>query len=117
MIAVIDYGMGNLRSVQKALERVGGDARLVRTPDETRVRRYSQVLGGVFGLFSLVLTFVEARPTTQLGTLFTVIWVLGAFQLWAWALARLYVLAYPPVGSWSPAATCSRLTATRTWLR
>jgi glutamine amidotransferase len=34
MIAVIDYGMGNLRSVQKALERVGGDARLVRTPQE-----------------------------------------------------------------------------------
>jgi glutamine amidotransferase len=32
MIAVIDYGMGNLRSVQKALQRVGGDARLVRTP-------------------------------------------------------------------------------------
>jgi glutamine amidotransferase len=34
MIAVIDYGMGNLRSVQKALERVGGDARLVRSPQE-----------------------------------------------------------------------------------
>ncbi len=34
MIAVIDYGMGNLRSVQKALERAGGDARLVRTPSE-----------------------------------------------------------------------------------
>ena len=34
MIAVIDYGMGNLRSVQKALERVGGDARLVRAPQE-----------------------------------------------------------------------------------
>ena len=26
MIGIIDYGMGNLRSVQKALERVGGDA-------------------------------------------------------------------------------------------
>jgi len=34
MIAVIDYEIGNLRSVQKAIERVGGDARLVRTPDE-----------------------------------------------------------------------------------
>ncbi len=68
---------------------------VVRTPDETRVRRYAQALGGVFGLFSLVLTFVEARPTTQLGTLFTVFWVLGAFQLWAWALARMYLYAYP----------------------
>lgn len=32
MIAVIDYGMGNLQSVQKAIERVGGDARLVDSP-------------------------------------------------------------------------------------
>ena len=36
MIAVIDYGMGNIRSVQKALQRVGGDARLVRTPAEVQ---------------------------------------------------------------------------------
>ena len=28
-IAVLDYGIGNLRSAQKALERVGADARLV----------------------------------------------------------------------------------------
>jgi glutamine amidotransferase len=34
MIAIIDYGMGNLRSVQKAVERVGGEARLVTTPAE-----------------------------------------------------------------------------------
>ena len=32
MIAIIDYGMGNLRSVQKGLERVGGDARIVSNP-------------------------------------------------------------------------------------
>lgn len=29
MIAVVDYGMGNLRSVQKALARVGADVRIV----------------------------------------------------------------------------------------
>jgi glutamine amidotransferase len=29
VIAVLDYGIGNLRSAQKALERVGADARLV----------------------------------------------------------------------------------------
>jgi len=34
MIAVIDYGMGNLRSVQKALERVGQDARITRSAVE-----------------------------------------------------------------------------------
>jgi glutamine amidotransferase len=30
-IAILDYGMGNLRSVEKAFERIGADA--VRTPD------------------------------------------------------------------------------------
>jgi len=34
MIAIIDYGMGNLRSVQKAFERVGHDASIVSTPAE-----------------------------------------------------------------------------------
>jgi len=29
MIALVDYGMGNLRSVEKALTRVGGDVRIV----------------------------------------------------------------------------------------
>lgn len=32
VIAVIDYGMGNLASVAKALERAGGDVRLVDAP-------------------------------------------------------------------------------------
>ncbi len=32
MIAVLDYGIGNLRSAQKALQRVGGDAVLVTEP-------------------------------------------------------------------------------------
>ena len=34
MIAVLDYGIGNLRSAQKALQRVGADARLVEDPEE-----------------------------------------------------------------------------------
>lgn len=33
-IAVLDYGIGNLRSAQKALERVGADARLTDRADE-----------------------------------------------------------------------------------
>lgn len=33
-VAVCDYGIGNLRSAQKALERVGADARLVTRPEE-----------------------------------------------------------------------------------
>jgi len=33
VIAVLDYGIGNLRSAEKALQKVGGDARLTRDPD------------------------------------------------------------------------------------
>jgi imidazole glycerol-phosphate synthase subunit HisH len=34
MIAIIDYEAGNLRSVQKAFEFIGADARLTANPDE-----------------------------------------------------------------------------------
>ena len=34
MIALIDYGAGNLRSVFKALESVGGDVKIVESADE-----------------------------------------------------------------------------------
>jgi len=33
MIALLDYGAGNLRSVEKALRFVGGDVHLVQSPD------------------------------------------------------------------------------------
>ncbi|MGH9112465.1 MAG: imidazole glycerol phosphate synthase subunit HisH [Acidimicrobiales bacterium] len=36
LIAVLDYGIGNLRSAQKALERLGADARLTADPDLIR---------------------------------------------------------------------------------
>ena len=35
-IAVLDYGMGNRRSVEKALERVGARAEITRQPDDVR---------------------------------------------------------------------------------
>ncbi|MCP4379108.1 MAG: imidazole glycerol phosphate synthase subunit HisH [bacterium] len=34
MIGIIDYGMGNIRSVHRALERAGGDTMLVTGPDQ-----------------------------------------------------------------------------------
>ena len=34
MIGIIDYEIGNLRSVQRGLERAGAEARLIRTPGE-----------------------------------------------------------------------------------
>ena len=36
MIAIVDYGIGNLRSVEKALQSVGADARLVSKPELIR---------------------------------------------------------------------------------
>jgi len=36
MIALLDYGSGNLRSAHKALLKVGADAHVVRTPDGMR---------------------------------------------------------------------------------
>ncbi len=46
MIAVCDYGIGNLRSAEKALLAVGADARLVTTPDEA-AGAHGVVLPGV----------------------------------------------------------------------
>ncbi|MEW5897617.1 MAG: imidazole glycerol phosphate synthase subunit HisH, partial [Bacillota bacterium] len=34
MIAIIDYGMGNLRSVQKGFEKAGWSARIVQSAGE-----------------------------------------------------------------------------------
>jgi glutamine amidotransferase len=34
MISIVDYGMGNLRSVQKAFEKLGVAAKIVTRPDE-----------------------------------------------------------------------------------
>jgi glutamine amidotransferase len=46
VIALIDYGSGNVRSVQKALQQVGADVRLVTGPKEIRDAR-GVVLPGV----------------------------------------------------------------------
>src|SRR4051794_135758 len=46
MIAVLDYGIGNLRSAQKALQRVGADAVLTDDP-ELIARATGVVLPGV----------------------------------------------------------------------
>jgi imidazole glycerol-phosphate synthase subunit HisH len=54
MIAIVDYGMGNLRSVQKALEQVGSSATIVRTPEEL-ARADKVILPGV-GAFGDAMT-------------------------------------------------------------
>ncbi len=46
MIAVVDYGMGNLKSVKKALEKVGAKAIVTRNPDKIK-KAEGLVLPGV----------------------------------------------------------------------
>ena len=46
MIALIDYGSGNLRSVHKALLKVGAEVRIARRPEEMADAR-AAVLPGV----------------------------------------------------------------------
>jgi imidazole glycerol-phosphate synthase subunit HisH len=50
MIAIIDYGMGNLRSVQKALEAVGHAAQITGDPEQ--VRNASHVILPGVGAFA-----------------------------------------------------------------
>jgi glutamine amidotransferase len=56
---VLDYGMGNLRSIEKALERVG--ARAERTHDAERVRAADGVVLPGVGAFPMAMREVRAR--------------------------------------------------------
>ncbi|MDH7487695.1 MAG: imidazole glycerol phosphate synthase subunit HisH [Anaerolineae bacterium] len=50
MIAIVDYGMGNLRSVQKAIERVGGQAAITAEAEALKAARGVILPGvGAFG--------------------------------------------------------------------
>lgn len=44
LIAIIDYGMGNLHSVSKAIEHVAPDAKVLVTSDENRIREADRVV-------------------------------------------------------------------------
>jgi imidazole glycerol-phosphate synthase subunit HisH len=57
LIAVLDYGIGNLRSAQKALERVGADARL--TADEAIIRDATGVVLPGVGAFARCMDALE----------------------------------------------------------
>ncbi len=63
MIAVLDYGIGNLRSAQKALEKVGADARLVTDASAARGAR-GVVLPGV-GAFGRCMDALRASGLDQ----------------------------------------------------
>jgi len=59
MIAIVDYGVGNIRSVERALVHVGAQARLTADPDEL-ARADGIVLPGV-GAFAPALAKLSER--------------------------------------------------------
>ena len=74
-VAILDYGMGNLRSVEKALEKVGAEAEI--TADRERLSQRIMILPGV-GAFPKAMGRVKigldgwstagSRPVPVLGT-------------------------------------------------
>ena len=69
---------------------------LVRSTDPLRVKRYGRAAGGLVGLFSLVVVFIESPAMGVTGDIGTIAWVLALFLTWGWALARLYLVGFPP---------------------
>ncbi|MBI4580875.1 MAG: imidazole glycerol phosphate synthase subunit HisH [Planctomycetes bacterium] len=59
MIAIVDYGMGNLRSVQKGLEKVGSSARIVR--DGADVRAADKLILPGVGAFGDAMKHLKER--------------------------------------------------------
>jgi len=63
-IAILDYGMGNLRSVEKALERVGASAEV--TSDHERARAADGVVLPGVGAFPRAMERVRERGLDEL---------------------------------------------------
>jgi len=63
MIGIVNYGMGNLRSVQKALERVGSQAQVIDTPDQIE-NAQRLILPGV-GAFADGMEHLRERGMVQ----------------------------------------------------
>jgi glutamine amidotransferase len=63
MIAIVDYGMGNLRSVQKGLEKVGSAAEIVSAPEQVR-KADKLILPGV-GAFGDAMKHLRERGLVE----------------------------------------------------
>lgn len=63
MVAIIDYGMGNLRSVQKALEYIGETAEITR--DEQVVEKASHVILPGVGAFPDAIAMLQKTGLDQ----------------------------------------------------
>lgn len=64
LVAVLDYGIGNLRSAQKALERVGADARL--TADSGLIKDAQAVVLPGVGAFGACMDALRAAKLDDL---------------------------------------------------
>ncbi len=65
-IAVLDYGIGNLRSAEKALQHVGADARLVTDPAEVEAADAVVLPGvGAFGACARALRESGLEPAAR----------------------------------------------------
>ena len=63
MVTIIDYGSGNLRSVQKAVERLGFQAGI--TSDPTRVSEAERLILPGVGAFGDAIRALEARGLVE----------------------------------------------------
>jgi len=68
-IAIVDYGMGNRRSVEKAFAHVGATPLITRDHDEIRAAAGVPVLGICLGMQLLFEHSSELRDATGLGLL------------------------------------------------
>ena len=59
MIAIIDYGMGNLRSVQKALERLGAEVDIIS--DVERLSLSNKIILPGVGAFKDTIDGIDSR--------------------------------------------------------
>ena len=63
MIAIIDYGMANLRSVQKALEHVGASAEIVSQPEQ--IKRADKIIVPGVGAFKDAIATLRSSGLAQ----------------------------------------------------
>jgi imidazole glycerol-phosphate synthase subunit HisH len=59
MIAIIDYGMGNLKSVKRKMDRIGVESIITSNPEEIK-KSYKIILPGV-GHFAKAVSVIKSR--------------------------------------------------------
>ncbi|CAK0774794.1 imidazole glycerol phosphate synthase subunit HisH [Gammaproteobacteria bacterium] len=66
LVAVVDYGMGNLRSVSKALEQVAPSAKVLVTQDPIQIREADRVVFPGVGAIRDCLQELQIRGLTEI---------------------------------------------------